>query len=112
LLRGYKLCFRLRSRTLLLHDFNRNNDLNRSDETIPMAWQRYDEPWVLGIIPQRLAQFLHGSVNAVFKVNEGIGGPKLLPELFPCHHFTGPLEEHGEDLEGAFLKLDLLAISA
>jgi hypothetical protein len=77
-----------------------------------MAWQRLDEPWVLGVIPQRLAQFIHGGVNAVFKVNEGIGGPELLLDLFPRHHFAGPPEERGQNLEGSFLQLDLVALVA
>jgi len=106
LLREHKRYSRLRGRTLHLHD------LNRSDKTIPMPWQRLDEPWVLRVIPQRLAQFFHGGVNAVFKINEGIGGPEFLLELVPCHHFAGSLEEQGENLEGPLLELDLLAISA
>jgi hypothetical protein len=67
---------------------------------------------VLRVIPQRLAKLFHGGVDAVFKVNEGIGGPELLLELFPRHYFAGPLEEHSENLEGPLLELDLLAISA
>jgi hypothetical protein len=76
---------------------------DRSNKTIPIAWQCLDETRVLGVISQRAAQFIHGSVNAVFKVNEGIGGPELLPDLFPGHHFAGPLEERGQNLEGSFL---------
>jgi hypothetical protein len=77
-----------------------------------MPWQRFDEAGVLGVIPQRLAQFIHGGVDAVFKVNEGIGGPEPLLDLFPRHHLAGPLEEHGENLEGSFLQLDLAAVMA
>jgi len=105
-LRGDNAYFHLRALTICLHD------VNRSDKTIPTPWQRLDEPWVLGVIPQRLTQFIHGGVNAVFKINEGIGGPELLLDLFPRHNFPGPLEEHGENLEGSFLQLDLVAIMA
>jgi hypothetical protein len=43
----------------------------------------------------------------VFKVNEGIGRPETLADLFPRHHLAGPLEERGENLEGSLLELDL-----
>jgi hypothetical protein len=48
----------------------------------------------------------------VFKVYEGIGGPEFLLDLFPRHHFAGPLEERGENLEGSFLQLDPVAVAA
>jgi hypothetical protein len=81
----------------------RLNYFDGSNKTIPIAWQCLDEPRVLGIISQCAAEFIHGGVNAVFKVNEGIGGPELLPDLFPGHHFAGPLEESCQNLEGSFL---------
>jgi hypothetical protein len=74
-----------------------------SNKTIPIARQRLDEPRILGLISQRDAQFIHRSVNAVFKVNEGIDWPELLLDLFPGHHFAGPLEKRSQNLEGAFL---------
>jgi hypothetical protein len=77
-----------------------------------MPWQCLDEPWVLGVITQRLAQFIHGGVNAVFKVNEGIGGPELLLDLLPRHRLARPLEESGENLERSFLQLDLVPVVA
>jgi hypothetical protein len=48
----------------------------------------------------------------VFKVNEGIGGPEILADLVPRHHLPGPLEERGEDLKGALLKPDLVAVES
>jgi hypothetical protein len=77
-----------------------------------MSWQSLYEPWVLRIIPQRLAKFFHGGVNAMFEINEGISGPEFLLEVFPGHYFARTLEEHGENLEGPLLELDLLATSA
>jgi hypothetical protein len=85
------------------------HDLNRGDQTIPAPWQGLDEPWILGVIPECLAQFFHSSINAVFKIYEGIGGPELLLNLLPRHHFAGPLDERGKNLEGSFLELYLLA---
>jgi hypothetical protein len=77
-----------------------------------MPWQRLDEPWVLSVIAQRLAQFIYGGVDAVFKVNEGTGGPELLLDLFSRHYFAGPPEERGEKLKGSFLQFDFVALVA
>jgi hypothetical protein len=70
-----------------------------------------DIRWILGVIPQRLAQFFHSSINAVFKINEGIGGPELLLDIFPRYHLAGPVEECDENLEGSFLKPYLGAVA-
>jgi hypothetical protein len=85
---------------LLLYDLNRSNDLNRGDKAIAMPWQCLNELRVLGVITQGPAQFLDGSVSTVFKVNEGVGRPELLLELLPRYHFTRPVKEDGENLEG------------
>jgi len=76
--RRCRRCFRLRTCASGLDNFN------RSDKTIPVSWQRRDEPWILGVVPQCLAQFFHSSINAVFKVYEGIGGPEFLPGSLPA----------------------------
>ena len=85
------------------------HDLNRGDQTIAAPWQGLDEPWILGVIPKCLAQFFHSRINAVFKIYEGVGGPELLLNLLPRHHFAGPLDERSKNLERPFLKLYLLA---
>jgi hypothetical protein len=84
----------------------RVNDLKRSDKAISIPWQRLDEAGVLDVVAQGLAQFIHGSVNAVFKVYERIGGPEFLLDLFARHDFARPLKERGENLEGPLLQLD------
>jgi hypothetical protein len=47
----------------------------------------------------------------VFEVNEGIGRPETLADLFPRHHLAGSLEERGENLEGSLLELDFVAVA-
>jgi hypothetical protein len=61
--------------------------------------------------PNASRSLIHCSVNAVFKVNEGIGRPETLADLFPRHHLAGPLEERGENLEGSLLELDFVAVA-
>jgi hypothetical protein len=101
--RGYGGRPHLRASTICFHD------LNRGDKTIPTPWQGLDEPWILGVIPECFPQFFHSSINAVFKIYEGIGWPELLLDLLPRHHFAGPLDERGKNLEGSFLELYFLA---
>jgi hypothetical protein len=48
----------------------------------------------------------------VLKVYEGIGWPKLLPDLFPRYHVAGPLDERSKNLEGSILKLYLVAVAS
>jgi hypothetical protein len=47
----------------------------------------------------------------VLKVYEGISGPELLLHLLPRHHFARTLDERGQNLEGSFLELDLVAVA-
>ena len=47
----------------------------------------------------------------MFKVNEGIGRPETLADLFPRHHLAGSQEERGENLEGSLLELDFVAVA-
>jgi hypothetical protein len=61
------------ARTIRLHTIRRS-DIHWRDKTISIPWQSLDEPGVLDVVAQGLAQFIHGRVNAVFEVNEGIGG--------------------------------------
>jgi hypothetical protein len=72
--------------------------------------QRCNESRILGVVPQRLPQFLHSSVNAVFKVHEGIGWPDFLPDLFPRQHFAGSLDERRQYLEGPLLELYFVTV--
>ncbi|HEY2468484.1 MAG TPA: hypothetical protein VGI45_11705 [Terracidiphilus sp.] len=76
-----------------------------------MSRQRRDESWILGVVSQRLPQFLYSGIDTVLKVYEGIGWPKLLPDLFPRYHVAGPLDERGQNLEGSLLKLYLLTVA-
>jgi hypothetical protein len=48
----------------------------------------------------------------VLKVNEGIGGPEFLLDLFPRHYIAGPLKERRENLERSLLELDLVDVAS
>jgi hypothetical protein len=48
----------------------------------------------------------------VFKVDEGIGRPEILPDFFPCHHLARALKECRENLEGTLLKFDFFPVAS
>jgi hypothetical protein len=47
---------------------------------------------VLGHVPQRFAQALHGRVDAVFEVNDDAVCPESLPEFLAGDHLTRMLK--------------------
>jgi hypothetical protein len=62
-----------------------------------------------GII-QSFAEAGNGAVEAVVKVHEGLGRPKLLTQLLACDGFAGALEQHGQNLKWLLLEFDLPAL--
>jgi hypothetical protein len=86
--------------------------LYRRDEPIPPAVQRFDEPRVAGVIPQRLAQLLHRRVQPMFEIHEGVARPELLLQFFPSHDLARMLEQHRQHfkrLAGQFERQSLFA---
>ena len=84
----------------------------RRDEAITTAGQSFNEPWIVGGIVQRLAQFLDGVVQALVEIHEGIGRPDSFLEFFAGNHFTGMLEENLEDLKGLNLEFEAYPVLA
>ncbi len=61
---------------------------------------------VIGGISQRLPQLIDRRVEAVVKVDEGIGRPILIAQLFACDYFARSLQQNSEYVEWLFLELD------
>ena len=68
------------------------NGFNRSDETVSQPWQGLDIAGRMRGIAERLPELLDGSVEPMLEVDEGVGRPKLLPDLIPGYHFACPTE--------------------
>ena len=77
-----------------------------SQKAVTPARDGFDETRVVGGIIKGRAQLLHGSVEAVVKLDERVGRPEPLADLFPCDQFTRTIQQHPEDLEGLVLKFD------
>jgi hypothetical protein len=63
--------------------------IDRSDETVATSRKSLNESRILRGVSQGLAKSLHSGVYTMLEVDESIGRPKLLSELFPAHHFAG-----------------------
>src|ERR1017187_5028346 len=73
--------------------------LDRSNEPVSTASQRFDIARIGGGISQRLAHLIDRCVEAVVEVDKSVGGPELLLQLFARDHFTRPLQQQGQHLE-------------
>jgi hypothetical protein len=56
-----------------------------TDEAVAAPRQSLDEARLLGIVPQRLAQFLDGRVDAVVEIDKGASRPKPALQFFSCY---------------------------
>jgi hypothetical protein len=62
--------------------------------------QGLDEAGIVGGVSECVADAVHGGVEAVLEVSEGVRGPELLLQLLAGDQFSGAEEQGFEDLEG------------
>jgi hypothetical protein len=84
--------------------------LYRRDETVSTTRQGFDESRALSRIGQRVAQSFDRRVEADIEIDKCVGRPKLLVKVFPGHQLARLLKQHGQDLKGLIVKLDLDAL--
>ncbi len=83
-----------------------------SNKPVASAGDRFNESRIVRSVAEGAAQFFDGSVQAIVKFYECIGGPEPLANLLPCDQFTGMFEEHGENLKGLLLEPDSQSVPA
>jgi hypothetical protein len=81
--------------------------LDGGDETVSAAGERLYIAWTGGGIAEGFPYFIDRGIQAVIEVDEGVGGPEALLDLFAGDDFSGSFEEQGEDLEGLSLEAEL-----
>jgi hypothetical protein len=59
------------------------------DEAVTTSRKCFDEPRTIGGISQSFAESIHGCVQPVLEVNEGVAPPDFFAELFAAYEFTG-----------------------
>ena len=78
---------------------------DRGYETVAAARQSFDEARVFAGILQGLAQSVHGLVQALVEIYEGICGPQPLHQLIAGDQLAGTLQQEDEDLQWLILKV-------
>ncbi len=86
--------------------------LDRSNEPVSATGQRFDVARTGSGVSQRLANLVDGRVQAVVEVDERVGGPELLLQLFARDHLARPLQQQSQHLKGLLLQAQLDAALA
>ena len=84
--------------------------MHRRDEPVSAARKCLDESRSVGGVAQYLSQARDGVVEAVVKVNKGIGWPDLGVQLFAGHQIATASEQNLEYLQGLTLQTELNAV--
>jgi len=74
--------------------------LQLADEPLPLARERLDEAGRGGGIRQRLAEALHGRVDAVLELDHRAVRPQARLDLLAGDQLARPIQQHGQDGEG------------
>jgi len=83
-----------------------------SNEAITASRYGLDKTGAIGGVPKDFSQAHHRIVNTMVEVNEGIALPESIPQLLPGDDLPGSLQEHSQNLERLFGKLDAKAAFA
>jgi hypothetical protein len=82
-----------------------------SDEAVAALGDGLDVDGRVGDVAQGVAEFHHGGVEAVVKVDERVGGPEDPTEVFAADELAGVLEEIGKHPEGLLADTDRNAVA-
>lgn len=64
-----------------------------------MAGESFNETRGLSRIVQHLPQALHRRIDAMLKIDEGVGRPELLPQFLTPHNPPGMFDQHAKYAE-------------
>src|SRR5207244_6387856 len=68
--------------------------LHRNDEAIADPGQSFNEFGTFGRVFERLPQLLHGGVDSMLEINEGVFRPQRRSQLLAPYHFPVRLKHH------------------
>jgi hypothetical protein len=85
---------------------------DRGNELVTATANRSHEAGPVGVVVEGLTEFVDGSVQAVVKVHEGVGGPESVTELVPLDHLARTFQKNLKNVKRAVLKLDSYPILA
>ncbi len=80
-----------------------NSVLETANETVTAAGKCFNVLGTLTGIAESPAQSIDCSVKTFLEIDKCVAAPKNPPELLPRNHFTGMLEQLGQDPKGLVL---------
>ena len=86
--------------------------MDRGDKAISSSRKGLNVPGARCGIAQNLPNLIYRRIQAMVEIDEGVGGPKFLPQVIPRDDFTSPLQQNREHLPGLALQTQFHAILA
>jgi hypothetical protein len=80
------------------------------DKAVATPWQGFNVLGMVRRVTQDLPKLANRCVQAIVKIDERVVRPQLVTQFVTADHFSGTLQEQGEDLKGLGLKSDLLPV--
>ena len=84
--------------------------LDRSDKPVAAPRQSLDKSRVVSRVVESLTEPFDGRVQAMFKVDEGVGGPEFPVKLFARNQLTGVFQKTDQNLDRLPFKPDFAAL--
>jgi hypothetical protein len=85
------------------------NYADRTDKAVTLAYNRFQESWLVCIVTKSGADFSHYVVDVRFGINEQIGTPKLGDNIAAGDQLLAASNQKDEQLHGFFLELNFPA---
>jgi hypothetical protein len=79
--------------------------LHGNQESIPAPGNSLNKARIRGRIPKGLSNLVDDGIQTVIKIDKGVGGPELLPQIFSSNNFTGSLEQYHQNLKWLLLQM-------
>ena len=79
---------------------------HRSDEAVTPSGVGLDEAWIFGIVFEDLADFANGAVEAVVSVEEDVGTPNSVDQLFAAYEAAALIYQEDQDVHRDALELE------
>jgi hypothetical protein len=82
------------------------------DEAIAAPRDGLDESGCIGRVTEGVAQSLDRGVQPVFEIDECVGRPEAIAQLFPCDRLSPAFEQHCQDAKGLLAKINRRPVPA
>jgi hypothetical protein len=88
------------------------DQIDWGDEAVAAAGDGFDVAGVAAGVAEGLAQLVHGAVQAMVEVDEGVRLPELAAQFVARHQVAAPGDQADEDIDRAAAQADLQPLAA